>query len=236
MTDMRGFQRHALSTGLIVLAVVGSARGAANAGIVASSSFATDLDGWTSNTHAEISYQSTGGNPGGYIQFTDNTAASTNVFAPSKFLGNYLANGVSSLSFDFNIFAETHIQTLFPYEADLSGPGGSATFLGPMPASVYPTGWVTVTAQISNTATPPAGWTVNSGTWLGLLANVTQVQIPIELITNVTIPGDTDIEGIDNVILTSTGIPEPASLATLGFGLLGLKLLRRLKRAGSRPI
>jgi hypothetical protein len=71
-----------------------------------------------------------------------------------------------------------------------------------------------------------ADWTINSGTWSGLLANVTQLQIPMELVTNDTIPGDTDHEGIDNVIL-STSTPEPASLALFGCGIAGLWCLAR---------
>lgn len=63
---------------------------------------------------------------------------------------------------------------------------------------------------------------MNSGTWLGLLANVTQLQIPIELVTNNQIPGDTDIEGIDNVTLTGNiaPVPEPSSASLLCMALL----------------
>lgn len=46
-------------------------------------------------------------------------------------------------------------------------------------------------------------WTVTSGTWEQLLANVTDLQIDIELVSNASIPGDTDIEGIDNIALIS---------------------------------
>jgi hypothetical protein len=66
-----------------------------------------------------------------------------------------------------------------------------------------------------------ADWKLESGTWKGLLADVTELQIPIELVTNDAIPGDTDHEGIDNVILSSSA-PEPASLALLGSGIAGL--------------
>lgn len=39
---------------------------------IASSTFDTDLEGWTSN-NGEISYAATSGNPGGYVRFADAT-------------------------------------------------------------------------------------------------------------------------------------------------------------------
>lgn len=223
--------RHTLRYGLIALAMVGFTCSEAEADVIASSTFGADLGGWTSNTPSQIAWQSTGGNPGGYLQFTDASGDSTVVLAPASFLGNYASLGVSSISFDDNIIAETLVGTVYPYEIDLSGPGGSATFLGNQPPSTYPTGWITVTAAIS-TGAPPSGWTVNSGTWLGLLANVNQVQIPIELITNSGSTGTyTDVEGIDNVTLTGSpaSVPEPASLSLMFTVVLGLawRLRRR---------
>ena len=222
--------------GLVALAIAGFTCSEAQAGVIASSTFDTGLDGWTSNTPSQIAWQSTGGNPGGYIQFTDASGDSTVVWASSSFLGNYASLGVSSISFDDNIIAETQVQSVGQYEIDLSGPGGSATFLGNQPPATYPTGWIAVTAAIAVDA-PPSGWTVTSGTWLGLLANVTQVQIPIELVTNSQSGSWTDVEGIDNVTLTGSpaSTPEPASLSLMfaGAGVLGLAWL--LRRARRRP-
>jgi hypothetical protein len=185
------------------------------AGIIAESTFNTGLDSWTSNTPSQISWSKTGGNPGGFILFEDATGDETVVDAPAAFLRNYTAlNGVGTISFDHKIIAETGIQSISPYEVDLSGPGGSATWTGATPKGL--TGWVTVNVPLVE-----SDWKINSGTWKGLLANVTQLQIPIELVTNDTIPGDTDHEGIDNVILSSSA-PEPASLALFGSGIVGL--------------
>ena len=209
--------------------------GQAQGSTIASSTFAADTEGWTSNTPAEISWQSSGGNPGGYIQFLDATANSTYIYAPGSFLGNYLTLGVTSLSFDADIFAETGVSVVGKYELDLSGPGGAASFFGAQPSTSYPTGWVNVLVPIANTVTPPAGWTLASGTWLGLLANVTQVGIPIELVTNVTIPGDTDREGIDNVALSGSGsVPEPSVILLMSGGLLALGVFRKVTRRENR--
>ena len=226
--------RIALRYGLIALAIAGVTCSEAEAGTLASSTFNAGLDGWTSNTPSQIVWQSPGGNPGGYIQFTDANGTSTVVWAPPSFLGNYTSLGVASISFDDNIITETQVESVGQYEIDLSGPGGSATFLGNQPAATYPTGWITVTAAVSGTV-PPSGWTVNSGTWLGLLADVTQVQIPIELVTNNQSASWIDVEGIDNVTLTGSpaSTPEPASLslAFAGAGVLGLAWLLRRRTA-----
>jgi hypothetical protein len=185
------------------------------AGMIAESTFNTNLDGWTSNTPSQISWSKTGGNPGGFVLFEDETGDWTVLDAPAKFLGNYSAlNNFGTISFDHKIIAETGIQSLSPYEIDLSGPGGSATWTGATPKGV--TGWLTLNVPLVQ-----SDWTINSGTWTGLLADVTQLQIPIELVTNDAIPGDTDHEGIDNVILSSSA-PEPASFALLSLGIAGL--------------
>lgn len=202
----------------------------AQATTLAISTFDTGLDGWTSNTPAEISWQSLGGNPDGYVRFGDLTANGTYIYAPAAFLGNYLSLGVNSISFDVNIFAETGVSVVGPYEVDLSGPGGAAHFFGTQPSTSYPTGWITVDASITNAVSAPSGWTVTSGTWLGLLGNVTQLGIPIELVTNVHIPGDTDFEGIDRVTLSGTATPEPSVVLMLTSGLLSLGVLRKIRQ------
>jgi hypothetical protein len=156
------------------------------------------LQKWTSNTPAEIRRESSGGNPGGFIQFTDKSSASTYVDAPALFHGSYASlDGAGYITYQHNIISETGVTAYSPYEIRLSGPGGAAKFDGTTPTSAT-TGWVTVVAPLVS-----GDWTVTSGTWAALLANVTDLQIDIELVTNQTIPGDTDIEGIDNIALVS---------------------------------
>ena len=60
--------------------------GAANATTI-SSSFDTDLDGWTGQGGILV-WNSTGGNPGGFLQQNDTGNSNMHVVAPAKFLGN----------------------------------------------------------------------------------------------------------------------------------------------------
>jgi hypothetical protein len=55
--------------------------------VYVSSTFDTDLDGWV-GLDGSFSYQSSGGNPGGYIQFYD-SAGTGFISAPAKFLGDW---------------------------------------------------------------------------------------------------------------------------------------------------
>ncbi len=171
---------------------------------VVSSTFNKNLDGWTSNTPAEVVWRSSGGNPGGFVQFTDMTGATTYIDAPASYHGSYSAlDGAGFITFQHAILQEVNVSSYDPYQIFLSGPNGAAMFNGGTPTAAS-TGWLTVAAPLV-----AADWTVTSGTWSGLLANVTDLQIVIELVGNNN--SGTDIEGIDNVAVASQscgfGIP-----------------------------
>jgi len=179
------------------------------------STFDTDLDGWTSNTPAQISWASSGGNPDGYIHFADATDDGTWVIAPGKFLGDWsAADGSGAISFDHKVFAvpvgtAINIQD---YGISIAGGGNSATWTSPGPTGT--TDWVHVTASLVESQ-----WSV-SGSWAGLLASVESLWIDIELVHGV----GGDVEGIDNVTLTGAPpIPAPGALllGSLGVGLAG---------------
>lgn len=165
---------------------------------VTASTFNTGLQSWTSNTPTQIAWQATGGNPGGFVQFTDMSSATTYIDAPAAYHGSWSAlDGAGYLTYQHDIISETGVTGYSPYQVNLSGPGGAATFYGATPSAAS-TGWQTIVAPLVS-----ADWTVTSGTWSALLANVTDLQIVIDLVSNATIPGDTDIEGIDNVALVA---------------------------------
>lgn len=153
------------------------------------STFDSSLEGWTG---AEISHMATGGNPGGYIHFVDPDSSGNSVIAPAMFQGDWTV--FQSLSYDHRIFGTGTINQIVDYEVQISGPGGSAVWTSDPATGVTP--WVTLVASLQE-----AEWSV-SGSWAGLLSNVTTLSIRIEHVDN---SGGGDVEGIDNVRLS--GVP-----------------------------
>ncbi len=165
----------------------------------AASTFDADLEGWTKGTgqSGTVVHQASGGNPGGFVKFTDIGSGRTEIVAPSKFYGSWSSlNGSGVLSWDHFVLddANGEIDNL---SATISGPGGSATFTSGVEGST--SGWVTATATISESE-----WVMDpNGVWSDLLDDVTELRLKIELVGDLT---STDVEGIDNV---SLGPPLP---------------------------
>jgi hypothetical protein len=166
--------------------------------IVVETTFQDGLDGWKSNVPDEINWEPSGGKPAGFLKSTDKTSGPTTAIAPRKFRGNYRDLGITKIVFNHRVIEQTNDTAYSPYEIRLSGPRGSARWTAEPPTGVGP--WVKKTARLRQ-----ADWEVTSGTWNGLLKKVTKLEIEVELATNATIPGDTDIEGIDNVQLLAAG-------------------------------
>ena len=182
----------------------------------ATSTFDTSLDGWTrvNGQTADITYASQGGNPGGYLRSTDRGPTLGEIIAPAKFLGNWQAldeNG--TLSWSFRLFdAGPNSGTFTTVSAWISGPGGSAAF----DTGIVPTvkdGWLSFNASIRST-----DWKINSGSWLTLLQNVTELKLQVETVLSTSLPGE--ISGIDNVRISA--VPEPSAwmLFVGGIGII----------------
>jgi hypothetical protein len=143
---------------------------------------------------------------------------STFVVAPTAFRGDW--SGLidsGTLSYDMTLIDTPQPSTVLPYEVQVSGPGGSLVWTSP--GSSVPTPWIRHTIGIDE-----GSWTLNSGSFAGTLADVTELKIRVRMFTN----NETAIRiGIDNVVLTP--VPEPASLAVLAVG--GLALLQRKRKA-----
>ena len=181
------------------------------------STFDATLEGWTSdNTPAEVTWASPGGNPNGYARFVDATNNVTEIQAPAGFLGDWAAFEGGMLSFDFKVIEPGDEPDYAPYTIHLSGPGGTASWYGATPSG--PTEWVRVAAQLTE-----ADWSVTSGTWEALLADVTGLRIRIEIIiNNVPYQPTGEVSGLDNVVLTD----EPYAIPTLSrWGLVAMTLL-----------
>src|SRR3569832_1450864 len=170
--------------------------------IVAQTTFDSDLGGWTTNSPPDVQWNATGGNPGGEALFNDVTnGVGTIMIAPASFLSpavNYTKlNGKAYISYQHLMVKETGVIGIGNYNIVMSGPGGTATFTGAT-AIVLPkkNPWVAVVAPLVE-----ADWSMSSGgSWSALLANVTSIQIPMEMVSN---SGGTDQEAMDNIKLVS---------------------------------
>lgn len=150
------------------------------------------LDGWEA-TGTEFVYLTNGGNPDGYLRHNDSTGDSNTASAPPRFLGDWSSiNETGVIIFDHHVFT-TGNGSPRPYRVFLSGPGGTARWSGALPTLLG--SWVNIRVPIQQSE-----WIVESGTWAGLLNNVTSFKIQVELFVQ-TIEGPRDQNGIDNVYL-----------------------------------
>lgn len=211
----------ALQLILPLLCLAGAAQAATP---VLFSGFDASLEGWTKVVEqtTSIEYASSGGNPGGFARNTDRGPSAGDILAPAAWLGDLSGYNGGLLSWDYRIFSlGPNDGRVFPSQATLSGPGGTATFIG----STVPTvaaGWFANSVPMR-----AENWAVTGGTWAGVLGNVTEFKLQIEAVfTTGAFPGE--VTGIDNVTLSP--VPEPASgvLLALGGALLYFVRRRRL--------
>ncbi len=199
-----------LAAALVALASLGPIT-LARAAVV--SGFDTDLQGWRVTGDNAMTWQSTGGNPGGCLAVNDLATGDNNLaVAPPAFLGDWRGMSTGdSLAADF-WFVNTSGGTLYygPYLFRIAGPGGAATALtGTIPPQ---SAWTRI-----GVALDPAAWTLESGTWGALLADVNSVTIESEFVT-----GDETVR-LDNVRLsgTVTRVFEPCVVETFTSAGLG---------------
>lgn len=176
--------------------------------------FDTDLADWSFLNTGGITNPGSGGNAGGFCRVADGSGASY-AYAPSRFLGDwssFAASGVFTI--DVRLVSASAAPVDIAEFIRLSGPGGTASV--PMPAaSLPPAGrlWRTFAFALDGSA-----WTVSSGTWAALLANVTECRIQAEF-TNAT-----EVVGLDNVgrLLPACGtIDEEVSVIAPGLSSCG---------------
>lgn len=129
-----------------------------------------------------------GGNGGGYLRIADG-GGSSKAITPAKFLGDWSslnANGYVTL--DLRIVNRSGSDLGSQEFIRISGPGGSAyVTIDPSELPESNLIWKTFTYPIDSST-----WTVDSGTWLGLLSEVTECRITAEFYSS------TDTIGLDN--------------------------------------
>jgi|GEM_PF-1969688 len=157
-----------------------------------------NTDGWVCEGDGMYYWENGTGNPGGCLRVDDDATGNTNrSFAPLKFLGDWsLTTGNDTLKADINLhrISGSYVTSTFVFR--ILGPGGQATgILNPTPAYDI---WTTYKISLSS-----SDWQLNSGTWSGLLQNVTTLIITMEYIN-----GDENVR-LDNVGLSFTPVQQP---------------------------
>jgi hypothetical protein len=172
-----------------------------------SSTFDTDLDGWTANNTAAV-HTPAGGNPGGFL-FIDNPESTiSEVLAPAKFLGDKSSFNGGTLSFDGNLltqdagdFAAYGTLTFFS-----SSIGTASTDIVP---SQPPVGqWVTYTADLTNTT-----FGITPGDWAAILADLDELRITLEGVFGGETNGFDNFKIDDGQVIPPPVIPLPMTWA-----------------------
>jgi hypothetical protein len=148
----------------------------------------TGLDDWSFEHTGTVSNYNDDGNGLGYLYLRDVTATGY-AFPPSRFLGDWSTlNNNGYITIDIRVMSVNGTNVGSQEFIRLTGPGGSA-YVSIWPDDVPSVGlrWTTFTFPLEESE-----WTVDSGTWVGLLADVTECRIVWEFYTS------TEIIGIDN--------------------------------------
>ncbi len=131
---------------------------------------------WSFSQTGGISNPDIGGNGGGYVRVADGSGIS-HAIAPAKFLGNWSSlDSHGYVTIDLRVITGTETPLAISEFIRISGPGGSA-YVDMDPADLPESSvvWKTFSYPL-NTAT----WTLDSGTWSGLLSYVAECMITVE--------------------------------------------------------
>ena len=158
------------------------------------SMFEDDEEGWTLRG-GSLSWNDSGGNPGGFIIAEDVINTNMIILAPPKFLGNLLEFENGTISFDAieleNVSDPWHTFGVVTITSDA---GSISKDLAPGPLRWV---WTHYSGILS-----AAEWGVSDSEWKAILSNVTEITINLE--SGWFVGAET--VGIDNIIVNSEPI------------------------------
>jgi hypothetical protein len=189
---------------------------ASSYGMTISSTFDTDAEGWT-GSGASVVYESTGGNPDGFIKVGDtgNVAPlNSGILAPGAFLGDLSAFIGGTLSVDFRSISGSNANTVDAFGTVWIQGGGSDVFFDLTTNS--PGAWATYSVPLT-----AAAWGVSELLWASIMGNVTTLGISTDAFDGA------DVVGVDNVTISQTPLPAAIWLFLSALGVLGLYGRRR---------
>lgn len=204
------------------------------------SRFSTDLDGWaldpSPGTTATIRWESSGGNPGGYLfrDFGDSDGVSV-IVAPPKFLGNLSGFDGVVLSWDARLISSSG--PVYDDGGNLAQPdygtlmiagGGDSATVDVVPGAP-PSTWTTFSTPLTAGA-----FGVSQTRWNTILANVTSLKLSLEAIYG---PEQEAVDNFRFALCTASTFAVPGHPVRLAHGSLptGHEFLRRVHEAATLP-
>ena len=204
---------------LLILFLIISFLPSANAELV--STFDSGDEGWGawSSDPLDVSgfqWNSTGGNPGGYVSAVDGmTGAVWRFSSPDSWAGDWTQYIGGTIEWDILLIEAPELVYFENKELIIDAPDTGNYILADVNAVPVLGQWVHFSVDLK-----PENFT-QEGTrdFYDIVANVEKIYIRGEFITGA------DSEGLDNVVVSA--VPIPTTLLLLGSGLLGIVGLRR---------
>ncbi|NOT33028.1 MAG: T9SS type A sorting domain-containing protein [Candidatus Eisenbacteria bacterium] len=163
------------------------------------------LGDWSFTSTGGVSNPGSQGNGGGYCRVADGTGVSY-ALVPARFLGNWSPlDGSGRVTIDTRLVSSAGSVLNVPEFIRISGPGGVAhVSLAIADVSTSLLKWTRYEFPIQASA-----WTLDSGTWPALLADVTECRIQAELMDG------TEVLGIDNFGRLAAACSDPDQTVVL---------------------
>ena len=168
------------------------------------------------NAGGVVFYESSGGNPGGFLRIEDIADDTYAVFPPAKFQGDLRAYNGGLLSYDFIVLdPKTPLSSVGSGFGRITifGGGLNATFdYAPDPPVSSTEFWKRYNVPMTANA-----WKTSEENWQTILSEVSYGDFVLQAGREI---------GLDNFKIDA--VPEPATMLLLGGGLMGILLKRRL--------